>query len=98
MHTKDVLAGALRDAGLPLMAVKAEKGYYHSYLSPLVLPEEQLLSELTIIGTPAALALCERVKRGDHDASEEEEEAWAASPDGQAAMQALAANVRKKRA
>jgi hypothetical protein len=98
MHTKDVLAAALREAGLPLMALKAVEGYYHDYLSPLAMPEKQLVSELTIIGTRAALALCERVKQGDYDPSEEEEEAWASSPDGQAAMQALAARFSKKRA
>jgi hypothetical protein len=98
VHTKDILASALRDAGLPLMALKAAEGYYHDYLSPLAMPEKQLVSELTIIGTPAALALCERVKNGDYGASEEEEEAWVSSPDGVAAMQALAAKSNKKHA
>jgi hypothetical protein len=98
MHTKDVLAAALREAGLPLMAVKAAEGYYHDYLSPLAMPEKQLVSELTIMGTAAAPALCERVKQGDYDVSEEEEEAWASSPGGMAAMQALAAKSNKKRA
>jgi hypothetical protein len=51
MHTKDILAAALRDAGLPEMAGRAADGYYHDYLSPLATPEKQLLSELTIIGT-----------------------------------------------
>jgi hypothetical protein len=98
MHTKDVLAEALNDAGLPEMAERAAEGYYHDYLSPLVMPEKQLVSELTIVGTSAALALCERVKRGDYDPSEEEEEAWASSPDGLAALQALAAKINKRRA
>jgi hypothetical protein len=94
VHTKDILAAALRDADLPLMALKAAEGYYHDYLSPLAMPEKQLVSELTIIGTSAALALCERVKNGDYGASEEEEEAWVSSPDGLAAMQALAAKSK----
>jgi hypothetical protein len=98
MHTKDILASALRDAGLPLMALKAAEGYYHDYLSPLAMPEKQLVCELTITGTPAALALCERVKNGDYGASEEEEEAWVSSPDGVAAMQALATKSNKKHA
>jgi hypothetical protein len=98
MHTKDVLASALREAGLPLMALKAAEGYYHDYLSPLAMPEKTLCDELTIIGTSAALALCERVKQGDYDASEEEEEAWASNPDGLVAMQARAAKLNKKRA
>jgi hypothetical protein len=98
MHTKDALASALGDAGLPLMATRAAEGYYHDYLSPLIMPEKKLCEELTTVGTPAALALCERVKQGDYEASEEEEEAWASSPDGLAAMQALAAKFNRKRA
>lgn len=98
MHTKDILASALREAGLPLMALKAAEGYYHDYLSPLAMPERTLCDELTIVGTPAALALCERVKLGNYDASEEEEEAWASSPDGLAAMQAFVARFNKKQA
>jgi hypothetical protein len=98
MHTKDILADALRDAGLPIMAARAAEGYYHDYLSPLAMPEKKLCDELTDAGTPAALALCERVKLGDYDASEEEEEAWASSPEGVAAMQAFAARFMKRRA
>src|ERR1700682_1486956 len=101
MHTKDILAAALRDAGLPIMAARAAEGYYHDYLSPLPMPEKKLCDELTIAGTPArpaALALCERVKLGDYDASEEEEEEWAASPEGVAAMQAFAARFMQRRA
>jgi hypothetical protein len=98
MHTKDVLAAALRDVGHPEMAGRAAEGYYHDYLSPLVMPEKQLVSELTIIGTPAALMLCERVKQGDFDPSDDESDAWASSPDGQAAMHAFAAKFNKKRA
>jgi hypothetical protein len=97
MHTKDILASALRDAGLPLIAIKAAEGYYHDYLSPLPMPEKTLCEELTNVGTPAALALCERVRQGDYDASEEEEEAWASSPEGVAAMQAFAARFNNKR-
>jgi hypothetical protein len=99
MHTKDILADALRDAGLPNMATRAAEGYYHDYLSPLVMPEKKLCYELTCAGTSAALALCERVKQGDYDPSEEEEEEeWASSPEGVAAMQAFAARFMKKRA
>jgi len=83
------------------MAARAAEGYYHDYLSPLPMPEKKLCDELTIAGTPAALALCERVKLGDYDASEEEEEEeeeWASSPEGVAAMQAFAARFMQRRA
>ena len=33
MHTKDILADALRDAGLPTMAARAAEGYYHDSVS-----------------------------------------------------------------
>lgn len=46
MHTKDMLAQALRDVGLNAMADKAATGYYHDYLSPLDLPEMQLVNDL----------------------------------------------------
>jgi hypothetical protein len=98
MHTKDVLASALREAGLPLMALKATEGYYHDYLSPLAMPEKTLCDELAIIGTSAALMLCERVRQGDFDPSDEETDAWSSSPAGQAAINAFAAKLNKKRA
>jgi hypothetical protein len=98
MHTKDILAAALRDAGLPKMAALAAEGYYHDYLSPLPMPEKKLCDELTIVGTSAALTLRERVREGDYDASEEEEEEWASSPEGVAAMQAFAARFSRRRA
>jgi hypothetical protein len=98
MHTKDILAAALSDAGLLEMAERAAEGYYHDFLSPLVMPEKQLLSELTTIGTSAALTLCERVKQGDFDPSDDESDAWASSPAGQAALQAFAAKFDKRRA
>jgi hypothetical protein len=79
-------------------AARRADGYYHDYLSPLTTPEKQLLSELTIIGTPAALMLCEQVKRGDFDPSDDESDAWASSPAGQVAIQAFAVKFNKKRA
>ncbi len=51
MHTKDILADALRDAGLPTMAARAAEGYYHDYLSPLAMPEKMLCDELMSAGT-----------------------------------------------
>jgi hypothetical protein len=95
MHSKDHLADALREAGLPEMAGLAAEGYYHDFLSPLVMPEKQLVSDLTMIGSPAALVLCERVKQGDFDPSDEESDAWASSPDGHAAMQASFAKQKR---
>lgn len=83
MHTKDILAAELTKAGLPEMAEKAATGYYHDYLSPLAMPCMQLAEDLAKAGTPAALALRARHINGEFDATKEEGDEWAASPDGQ---------------
>lgn len=89
MHTKDKLAAALRAIGLNEMADKAATGYYHDFLSPIELPEIQLINDLGIAGTPEAMALRLRVINGDFDASKEESDEWAASEDGQIAFNKL---------
>lgn len=89
IHTKDMLAAALRAADLPAMADQAATGFYHDFLSPLDIPEMQLLHDLAKVGTPAAIALRNRVMDGEFDASKEESDAWAASPEGQATFRKL---------
>jgi hypothetical protein len=96
MHTKDMLAQALREVGLNELADKAATGYYHDYLSPLELPEIVLVNRLIIAATeaPAERAkaihdLRQRVINGDFDASAEEAEEWAASPEGEATMRSI---------
>jgi hypothetical protein len=69
MHSKDKLAKALRDAGLPEMADRAADGYYHDFLSPLATPAMQLAEDLRRAGTPAAMALRDaHMRRGEFDA------------------------------
>lgn len=94
-HTKDILADELRKAGLLDMSIKAAQGYFHDYLSPLPFPELQLANDLLAAGTPAALALRGRHLNGEFDASFEESEEWALSPDGQEAAKALSPAQRK---
>jgi hypothetical protein len=95
MHTKDMLAAALREAGLDAMADKAATGYYHDFLSPLDLPEIVLVNQLNIeaIRNPdrqvAIDDLRQRVINGEFDASIEESDEWAASADGQDDMRRL---------
>lgn len=89
MHTKDILAAELRKAGLNEMAVKAEAGYYHDFLSELDFPEMQLDSDLLRVGTPAALALRARHHNGEFDANKEESDSWADSIDGRDAFTQL---------
>lgn len=91
MHTKDILAAELNKAGLNEMAAKAATGYYHDFLSPLATPCLQLAADLTAVGTPAALALRARHMNGEFDATKEESDDWADSPDGKAAFSQLVA-------
>ena len=88
-HSKDLLARALLEAGLPVMAAKAVDGYYHDFLSPLGNPAMTLANDLAQAGTPAALALRQRHINGEFDSTPQESEEWAASPEGQAAMRRL---------
>lgn len=84
MHSKDFLSHELRKAGLNEMADKASTGYYHDYLSPLDAPSIQLANDLEKAGTPQALALRTRHLDGEFDATVEESDDWAKSPEGQA--------------
>jgi hypothetical protein len=91
MHTKDMLAAALREVGLETMAAKAEKGFYHDFMSPLATPALQLLYDLgeQAVGSrdqnrcKVIMALRKRVMDGEFDASEEESDAWASSEEAQ---------------
>lgn len=83
MHTKDILAAELTKAELPEMAAKAATGYYHDFLSPLLMPCLQLAEDLAKVGTPAALALRARHMNGEFDATMEEGDEWARSAAGQ---------------
>lgn len=84
------------------MIDRAERGYYHDYLSPLAMPELALVSELrglaahpslTVSSRRLCLALADAVIRGEHDASPAEADEWAASPEGQATMAELLRGV-----
>lgn len=99
MHTKDFLAQELRKAGLEEMAVLAGTGYYHDYLSPLAMPEFQLMNDLHEAQLAAKnpepiMALKRRHLNGEFDASKEESDEWAASPDGQATMSLLTKGMK----
>lgn len=88
-HTKDILAEELRKAGLHEMAERAAAGYYHDFLSPLAMPCQQLANDLQSAGTPEALALRNRHLNGEFDASKEESDEWAKSPEGAEAFRLL---------
>ena len=96
MHTKDFLARELRAANLHDMADKAAEGFYHDYLSPLATPDLQLEADLRAAGTPAAEALRQRHLNGEFDASDEESDEWAKSPEGQETFAELMRGKERK--
>jgi hypothetical protein len=99
-HTTAKLARALSEIpGVPRdMIAKAISGHYHDYLSPLAMPEHQLVADLRSLASlpatprdsrPLLRALADQVIAGDFDATKEESDAWAASPDGQETFRQL---------
>lgn len=97
-HTARILAHALTEAGAPPdMIRRAERGYYHDYLSPLATPEMALVCELHKAAVNASdmqvrnalLALASDVVDGKHDANKAESAEWARSPEGQQAFRDL---------
>lgn len=99
-HTKDKLADALREAGLNDMADRAATGYYHDFLSPLETPCLQLDRELykaAQSGNTEAAEVRRRHHNGEFDASIEESDEWAKSPDGQLAHMLLADAIKKRK-
>lgn len=103
-HTTVKLAKALREIpGVPKdMLQRVIDGYYHDFLSPLDLPEIQLIADLRELASapatprdsrPLLREMARRVIDGEFDASKEESDAWAASPEGQETFRQLADDV-----
>lgn len=99
-HTTVKLAKALQEIpGVPReMIQRVVDGYYHDYLSPLTFPEIQLVADLRELefapatprnSRPLLRDMRQRVLDGEFDASKEESDAWAASPEGQETFQQL---------
>jgi hypothetical protein len=89
MHTKDRLAQELRAIDLEGMAALASMGKYDDFLSDDAMAITTLVNELAKVGTVGAIALRKRVIEGEFDATKEESDAWAASPEGQEAFRML---------
>jgi hypothetical protein len=99
-HTTARLARALGDIpGVPeAMIQRARDGYYHDYLSPLAMPEVQLVADLRELSTrpatprnsrPLLRDLASAVINGEFDATKAESDEWMRSPEGQEAMAGL---------
>src|SRR5262245_5429385 len=84
MHTKDRLAQVLRNMKLDALAERAADGEFDDFLSDHVNPQMVLADELAKIGNTSAMYLRKRLINGDFDATKEESEAWAQSPEGRA--------------
>jgi hypothetical protein len=97
--TSQNLADTLRLAGFKELATRAEADEFHDFLSPHAMPELVLNHELSVIAEDITVAtpirmladdIRNRLHDGDFDASMEESDEWAESPEGKAAMQAVA--------
>lgn len=85
--TTERLARALEAVDAPAeMITRARAGYYDDYKSPLAMPETQLLADARAAGLET---IAQGVLNGEWDATKEESDAWAASPDGQATFAEL---------
>lgn len=87
--TSEFLATELDKAGLPDLAIRARRDEFHDFLSPHTFPELTLVEALRIAGTPEAIAIRTRVIDGEFDASTEESDDWARSPEGQEMLSML---------
>lgn len=91
--TADRLADALLEALGPAgdeLATRARTGEFDDYRSPHAMPQTMLVAELRQLGGPAAFEFAARVIDGEFDATVAESDAWARSPEGRAAFDALA--------
>ncbi len=85
--TTEKLAKALEENNAPQdMIDKARAGFYDDYKSPLAFPEMQLRADALALGLNA---IAEGVVNGEWDATKEEADEWARSPDGQATFAEL---------
>lgn len=85
--SSEQLVEALIEAGAPAeMIQRAREDYYHDFKSPLALPEMELLTDARRHGLTT---IAEGVIEGRWDATKEESDAWAASPEGQATFREL---------
>jgi hypothetical protein len=85
--TTERLALALEAAGAPAeMIQRARAGYYDDFKSPLAMPETQLLADARAAGLET---IAQGVLAGEWDATKEESDEWARSPEGQATFNEL---------
>ena len=97
VSTKEKLAQVLHARGLFDMESKARDGYYDDFQSSVATPILQLVNDLRVKAGAckdlqirgAIEGLAKRAIAGEFDATKEEADAWAKSPDGRAAFNDL---------
>lgn len=102
MRTRDKLAAELRKvatgatpghaAKYEAFAKRAETGEFDDYASTYACPVTQLHNELKAAGFNKFAA---RVANGEFDATKEESDEWARSPEGQALAKQLSPEMRE---
>jgi hypothetical protein len=91
----DLLARRLMLLGLNELAKEVAAGKYHDFLSPYPLPELRLVNELARFATALPdkateiMAVRKDIVEGKYDATKEESDEWAASPEGQETFRRL---------
>lgn len=79
----------LKELGLYNIAARAEQNEFHDYLTPHAMPQHVLVDALDKAAknypsiAPAILQIRRDVIDGIYDATKEESDAWAKSPEGQ---------------
>lgn len=102
MHTREKLARELRKVAAmatpenadkyEAFAVRAQTGEFDDYADTYVCPITQLYSELMAAGFRK---FASRVANGEFDATKEESDEWARSPQGQEAAKQLSPELRE---
>lgn len=100
-RTSELLAKELDALHLDDLAKFARDDHFHDFLSPLAMPEIELVALLYSAAkgcpdgrrTGLIMQLRQRVINGDFDADKAESDEWAASEDGQATFNML---IQKK--
>ena len=91
----EILAKELEELGLHELAAGVDKGLYHDFLSPFPNPTMRMVRDLAVKATrypnksTAIMAIRRRVIDGEFDATKEESDQWAASPEGQATIRSI---------
>lgn len=89
--TKLRLASALEEIGENALARRARLGEFDDFESPLAFPKRALVTALNLasITNRKARQVAKRVQDGEFDNTREEANAWAATPEGMKAMEAM---------